>query len=105
MRVLLSLVVVADLDVVRTVRPPDETETPLVVDPNAVLSIPVASQALQAVPRRAPQVIQGVRRVQEKKLPVRLALDVCCQPQGSLSFEDPLRQGVPKAADHRERLW
>jgi hypothetical protein len=97
-------VAVADLYVVGTVGTPDEADAPLVVDPDAVLSSPVASQALEPVPWRAPQVLQGARRVQEEKLAVRLALEVGCQTRNPLSLEDPLRQGIPEAADDGGRL-
>jgi hypothetical protein len=98
-------VVVADLYCVRTVGTPDEADAPLVVDSDAVLSSPVASQAFQPVSRWAPEVLQCVRRVQEEQLPVGLALDVGCQPGHPLSLKDPPRQGVPEAADHDGRLW
>lgn len=96
--------VVADLDFVRTIGAPDEADAPLVVDSDAVLSRPVASQAFQSVSGRAPQVLQNTRRVQEEELPVGLALDVGCQSGYPLPLEDPPRQGVPEAADHAGRL-
>ena len=70
-----------------------------------MLSSPVASQALQPVPWRAPQILQGARRVQEEKLAVCLALEIGCQTRNPLSLEDPPRQGVPEATDHGGRLW
>lgn len=97
--------VVADLYFVRTIGAPDEADPPLVVDSNAVLSSPIASQAFQPVPGRAPQIPQDIRRVQEEQLPVSLALDVGCQPRRPLPLENPPRQGVPEAADHGGRLW
>ena len=96
--------VIADLDVVRSIRSPDEADSPLVVDTNAVLSGPVASESLQSVARWASQVVQGVGRIQHEKLPVRLALDLGPQAGNPLTFEDPPRQGGPKAADHAARL-
>ena len=88
----------------RTVGTPDEANAPLVVDPDAVLSDPVTSQAFQPVSGWAAEVLQRVRRVQEKQLPMRVTLDLGCQPGDPLSLEDPPRQGVPEAADHDGRL-
>lgn len=34
-----------------------------------------------------------------------LALHLRCQSGSPSSFEDPLRQGVPEAADHASKLW
>ncbi len=52
------LVIVHDLDVVRVPVSPHETETPLVVDTDAVLPLPLAAQSFQngcraALPNRA----------------------------------------------------
>jgi hypothetical protein len=76
----------------------------LIVDPDAVLSDAVSSQAFQSVPLRAPKVFKSTGRIQDEKLPVGLSLQIGSQPWNSLPFEDPLRQGVPEAADHGERL-
>lgn len=89
----------------RSVRAPDEANSPLVVDSDAVLSGAVASEALQSVPRRTPEIFQRGGRIQEEKLPVRLALYLRSEPWDPLSFENPPRQGVPEAADHGGRLW
>jgi len=76
----------------------------LVVDSCAVLSGAVASEALQSVPRRAPEIFQRGGRIQKEELPVRLALYLRPQPWNSLSLENPKRQGVPEAPDHSGSL-
>lgn len=96
--------VVADLDFMRSVRAPDEANSPSVVDSDAVLSGAVASEALQSVSRRTPEISERGGRIQEEKLPVRLALYLRSQPWNSLSLEDPQRQGVPEAPDQGGRL-
>lgn len=96
--------VIAEFDVVRSIGTPDEADPPLVVDTNAVLSGPVASEPLQSMARRASQVFQGVGCIQHEKLPVRLTLNLGSQPGNPLTFEDPPRHRVPKAADHAIRL-
>jgi hypothetical protein len=45
-----------------------ETQTPLVIDPNAPLSRPIASQFLQAVARWVTQVVNAYRSVQQHEL-------------------------------------
>ena len=92
--------VIADLDVMCSIGVPDEADPPLVVHANAVLSITLTSESLQAVVRRASQVFQGDCCIQHEKLPVRLTLNFGAQAGNPLTFEDPPRQGVPKAADH-----
>ena len=96
--------VIADLDVMCSIGAPDEADPPLVVDTNAVLSGPVMSEPLQSVSRWASQIFQGVGCVQHEKLPVRLTLNFGSQPGNPLTFEDPPRERVPKAADHAIKL-
>jgi hypothetical protein len=59
----LLLVVVHDLDVVRIATVPSEADSPLIVDPHAVLTGAITPQPFQAVPRRDTQIIQPHRSV------------------------------------------
>lgn len=70
---LLWLVVIDDFDVGRTRRGPSETDTKLVVNPNAVLSRPVALARLQPVAWRHAQVAELTGNL---KLPKIAARDV-----------------------------
>ena len=56
-----SLVVVHNFYIVRTICFPSETDTPLIVDPYAVLPLAVSLQQLQTVASRYAQVIQTNR--------------------------------------------
>jgi hypothetical protein len=56
--------VVYDLDIVGVSLTPAEADTPLVVDPNAILSFPVSSQFLKAISWWNTKVIQSLSRVQ-----------------------------------------
>src|SRR5689334_24733432 len=56
-----SSVVIHDFDVFRTGRRPTKTQTPLVVDADAVLTRTVALQRLEAIAWRNPQVVQSCR--------------------------------------------
>jgi hypothetical protein len=57
-------VIIHDLDIVCVPFTPNEAETPLVIDPNAVLSLSVAVQGFQTISRRRHQVSQFRRAVQ-----------------------------------------
>jgi hypothetical protein len=61
-------VVVHDLDVVGISVTPHKTKTPLVVDPDTVLPLPLAAQGFQTVPRRCCQIAQLRGAVQLAKL-------------------------------------
>ena len=61
--------IVDDLDLLRIVVSPDETDAILVVDPNTVLSSPFALQGFKSATGENREVSQLLRRVQLKKLP------------------------------------
>jgi len=61
-------VIIHNLSFVRVPFPPNKAETPLVVDPNAVLPLPVAVQCLQPIPRGRCQVAQFRGAIQLPKL-------------------------------------
>jgi len=62
-------VVVHDLDVVGISVTPHKTKTPLDVDPDTALSLPLAAQGFQAVPGRRCQIAQFRSAVELAKLP------------------------------------
>jgi len=62
-------VVVDEFDIFCASFSPDETDPPLRVHPDAVLTTTVSSQSLQAVPRWDPQVHDIICRVDQLKLP------------------------------------
>src|SRR3546814_17992820 len=61
-------VVIDDLHVVRIAAAPAEADTPLVVDPDAVLSLAIAFEQLQPVCGRNPQVIERSGGVEHAQL-------------------------------------
>jgi hypothetical protein len=61
-------VIIDDLDIVSVPNAPYETDSPLFVDSNAVLTSPVTAKLLQAVARRHPQILQRLRIVQHREL-------------------------------------
>ena len=60
--------VVHDLDVVCISVTPDKTKTPLVVDPDTVLPLPLAPQGFETVPRQCRQIAQLRGAVELAKL-------------------------------------
>jgi hypothetical protein len=48
----LALMVVRDLDVIRIPFGPTEADTPLIVNPDAELSLTITVQTLKSIPRR-----------------------------------------------------
>jgi hypothetical protein len=71
----LPLVIVHDLNFVSISLAPNETKTPLVVNPDTVLSLSVPMQYFQAISGRRCQIAQFRRAVQLPKLAPRDALD------------------------------
>jgi hypothetical protein len=68
-------VVIHNLNIVCVSFAPNEAETPLIVDANAILSPSVATQGFQMISRRRHQISQFSRAVQLPKLPPRDMLD------------------------------
>ena len=79
---------------------PNETDAPLIVDPNAVLALPLASQSLQAIAGRFLQRVQAWRSVQLTKLASGGPLNVGRESGRDLIIEDALRFSAPEGSDH-----
>jgi hypothetical protein len=60
-------VIVNHLDIVGVAVAPGETDAPLVIDADAVLPCPVATQSFQPVARRRPEVIKRCGGVQHEQ--------------------------------------
>jgi hypothetical protein len=69
-------VVVNNLNFVKLPTLPNEANTVLIVNPDAVLSFPAAAQGFKPVSRRHPQIIQIRRIVDELQLPQGNTLDI-----------------------------
>jgi hypothetical protein len=54
---------------------PAETDTPSIIDADAVLSGTIANKLLEPVSWRGPQIIQGLSRIQEQQLPQSSSLN------------------------------
>src|SRR6185437_7541207 len=92
--------VVDDFDFMAIAVPPEETDAPLVVDPDAVPAFAVAFQGFQAIRGRNTKIFQGRRSIEHAELAARDLLDIGRQLPGSHSAPDLLRLLVGKAPDH-----
>jgi hypothetical protein len=92
--------VIDDLDFVRVGSTPDETDPPLIVDPDAVLAFAVATKLLEPIPRRRAKIDERLCGVQDQELTQRESNNVRRQTPGALTLEDSFRLRVPKAPDH-----
>jgi hypothetical protein len=61
--------VIDDFDIRRSSFIPDKADSPLIVDPDRILSNAVASQRLKAISRRNTQISDGPGLVEQTKLP------------------------------------
>jgi len=62
--------IVYNFNIVSVSLAPTEADTPLVIDPNAVLPLPVSSQFLKAISWRDKKIIQSLRRIQQEQFPL-----------------------------------
>jgi len=79
-------VVVDDFDTVRTSLRPHEADTPLPIDPDAVLAGSIALQRLEVIVRRHGKVVQYPGVVQNSQLPQGTPLDVLGQGPTELAI-------------------
>jgi hypothetical protein len=98
------LMVVNDLNVLCAPITPDEAETPLVVDTNAMLPFPVAMQCFQAIPRWRCQVAQFGSAVQLPKFSARDLLD-CLKAPAALAAVKVLSLRTPERPNHKGILF
>jgi hypothetical protein len=66
-----SLVIIDDLDALRRAFAPEEVDSPSIVDPDAILTLPVSTKRLKPVSRNCRHVLQFLGVVQHPKLPPR----------------------------------
>jgi hypothetical protein len=92
--------IIHDLNVIGVPVSPNKADTPLIVDPNAVLPFPVSVECFEAVPRRRRQVAQLSRNIQLAKFSLGHSLNAA-KSLHPLPGMEPLRLLRPKGFDHR----
>jgi hypothetical protein len=95
-------VIVCDFDIFGTSFGPPETDAPLIVDADRVLTAPVTPQRLEAVAGRLAQFGKTRYRIDLAKLPQGGVLDIGRQTAALLAKPDDFGLPVPEAPDHAE---
>lgn len=93
--------IVDDLHVMRLIADPAETDPPLVVDANAMLSEAIGRELLQMVRGRNSEVGEACCGVQDEQLSKNDSMKVRRQPSDPFSFEKSFRVWVAKASNHK----
>jgi hypothetical protein len=96
---LISSMIIHDFDVISAGIGPSETQPELIVDPDAVLSLPIAFEPLQTIPRWNAKVIQPPRDFELAKLATGHSGNVG-KTLYRMAFGKSLRIGTPKGLDH-----
>ncbi len=93
--------IIDDLDVIAVTITPDETDSPLLVDADGMLPLPVSVQGFQLVSRRKGEHTQLRRRMQLQQLPQRNPLERPKSPK-MLVLKQLLGLFRGEALDHTE---
>jgi hypothetical protein len=94
------LVVIDDLDLFCVCVSPKKTNSPLVIDSNAVLAFPVVFKPLKVISRQGGQICQVHACGQCQKFSASRALNIQGKLFRTASLKDSLSFGVAKAYDH-----
>src|SRR5438094_536148 len=95
--------IIDNLDIVRVAAAPFKTDTPLAIDPDAVLAFPAAFERLEAVAGRNDQIIQADSSVQNTQLRQSALLNVGRQLPGKFAIPNFIRFAVAKACNHMNK--
>lgn len=98
------LVIINDLYVLRAHLGPDKADAPLVVDPNAVLTLSVAAERLQPIAGRDAKIRESDRGIEEHELPQRRPKNPRVEGPHLLSSPQPLSLSVSEGPDHRPSI-
>ena len=92
--------IVDDLDAGALSVSPDKADTPLIVDPNAVLTGSLTSQHFQTIGRRYAQIVQALGGIQHSQLATGNCLNLYGQVPRHLTVPDAFGFLVCEATDH-----
>jgi hypothetical protein len=95
--------IIDNFDVVSVTIAPYETDPPLVVNPNAVLTSAAATELFQVLAQRNPQVLQRLLVVQHRELATRGVLDAL-KTEAALTIKERLRVFASERPYHRAIL-
>lgn len=94
------LMIVYDIHIIGIALFPTEADAPTIIDPDAVVSLPISFQSLQAVRRRDTQVLQRLGSIEHSQLPQRNTMDVRPESTHRLAIEESLGLSRSKRSDH-----
>jgi hypothetical protein len=97
-------VVVNDFDIISISFSPPETDAPLVIDADAVLTVSIPRQLFKSVRWWAPQIFDTMSIVQHTQFPQCGQLDIARKLSRKLAVEDLHRLFVRKRLDHGRRV-
>ena len=92
--------VVGDLHVQGIAVFPAEAYPPPIVDPDAVLALPIPGQLFKAIPGRNSQIGQSIGGVKHEELLQSRAVDVLWELSRAFTLEDPFGLWVFEAPNH-----
>jgi hypothetical protein len=93
--------IVSESDVVGVAVTPNEAKSPLPVDPDAVLTLPIALQCLEMIAWHDGEFLEAARRVNHPKLPPGGLGEPSINPLHEPAFEQRDGTTIPERLDHR----
>ena len=91
--------VINDLHILSVMAGPSEADSPLIIDPDAVLPLPVAPQSLQSIAGRNAQVIEAGGDFELTQLATSHNRDTFKAPD-AFATREGFGVGTPKSSDH-----
>ena len=95
--------IINDLYLLRRAFAPQEADTPLIIDPDTMLPLPVAAQSLEPVSGDGCEVLQLFGVIQHAKLAPRHPFDVA-EPATPLTVIQPLGLLAAEGSYHTESI-
>lgn len=92
--------IIYDFDLFRIILLPDKADSPLVINPQAMLSLASPFQGFQPIGRRKTQILQINRGVECVQSHERSLLNIGWELPHELAIEDFLRISIAKRANH-----
>lgn len=97
-----SSMIINDSHIFRVSVHPFETDPPLLIDPNAMLPLPVSRECFQPIGRRHSQVLNRRASVQHLQLAIGCLLNIRRQTLGKFTSENLFRFFAGKTFNHTE---
>lgn len=96
--------IVDNFDLFGAIVGPAETEAPLAVDADAMLTLTVTLQGFEPISRRRPKVLQSCRGIEHIQLPFRNGLETLPHWRAAPVMEQRFRPPTSEPDDHRYNI-